>query len=286
MRFVARLVEQASEAEAWRRQAKALAPLARPETWRDAKKLQAAIARARKKRIDGAAAERSGALRLLEQAESYARAAPERARREISRGIKRACAERGIELRVVRVEPPEEVRIPPVAVAFDFARGRAEVRFARHTLATCAARIDDVLATRDRVVAGLERGFEPDRFLQRCLRAYRLALADTGRADGDRVEILDFLPFLALTMQDERFAVEPSVKNYRPYGRARFAYDVWQLRRAGRLTVGDVRLNLGVATGTTGAQKKRSLYFEDGEGEGEMKLTLFFTKAPAHEVTA
>lgn len=281
-RLVARLAEQAADAEVLKRHAKALAPFARPETWREPRRLLAVAARVRK-RLDPAAAERTGVLQLLDQAESYARAAPERARREISRGLKRACAERNLELRIVSTEPPQEVRIPPVAVVFDFARARAEVRFARHTLKTCAPTIEDVLAARERAVNDLERDFVPDRFLQQCLRAYRLALADAGRQEGERVEILEFLPFLALTMQDQRFAVEPSAKNYRPYGRGRFAYDVWQLRRAGQLTIGDLRLNLGVATGTTASQKKRSIYIEDGEGTGEMKLTIFFTRTQGVE---
>jgi hypothetical protein len=37
-------------------------------------------------------------------------------------------------------------------------------------------------------------------------------------------------------------------------------------------------MNLGVATGSTASQKKRVLYFEDEDGSGEYKLTLFFTR--------
>jgi hypothetical protein len=37
-------------------------------------------------------------------------------------------------------------------------------------------------------------------------------------------------------------------------------------------------MSLGVATGSTAAQKKRVVYFEDEEGHGEYKLTVYFTK--------
>jgi len=41
-------------------------------------------------------------------------------------------------------------------------------------------------------------------------------------------------------------------------------------------------MNLGVATGTTASDKRRVLYLEDEAGNGEYKLTVFFTKEEAH----
>ena len=79
-------------------------------------------------------------------------------------------------------------------------------------------------------------------------------------------------------MQGPRFRVEPTSENFKGYGRVRFAWDVLRLRRARMLTQGGLRMNLGVATGSTASQKKRVLYFEDEDGNGEYKLTLFFTR--------
>ena len=45
-------------------------------------------------------------------------------------------------------------------------------------------------------------------------------------------------------------------------------------------------MNLGVATGTSATQKQRVLFVEDEEGEGEFKLTVFFTRAEESERSA
>jgi hypothetical protein len=265
---------RAAEAKALKARAALLAPLTNPALWLAPAKLGRAAAKVRKK----APADAPEVVALLDAVDAFVREAPERAKRELSVGLRRACAERDLELLVVRREPPAEVRIPPVSVVFDFAKAQAEIRFARQPLATCAATVDEVMRCRERVVAQLEAAFDPERYLAACLRAYRLALADAGRSFGERIEILDFLPLLALALQDRRFAQEPSAKNFRPYGRARFAYDIWRLQREGHLSDGTHRLNLGVATGTTGGQKRRVIYFEDGHGVGENKLTVFFTR--------
>ena len=40
-------------------------------------------------------------------------------------------------------------------------------------------------------------------------------------------------------------------------------------------------MNLGVATGTTATKRNRALFLEDEHGDGEFKLTVFFTRAEA-----
>jgi hypothetical protein len=96
---------------------------------------------------------------------------------------------------------------------------------------------------------------------------------------GERVEITDFLPYLALQLQSAAFRVEPSANNYRGYSRARFAFDLMRLRDELGLSRDGWRLNLGVATGTTATKKNRALFCEDAFGDGEFKLTVFFTRA-------
>ena len=92
------------------------------------------------------------------------------------------------------------------------------------------------------------------------------------------MEILDFLPYLALQMQPPAFQVDPSVRNFKGYSRVQFAWDVLRLRREGTFVQDGWRFNLGVATGTTAQQKKRVIWFEDEHGDGEFKLTVFFTR--------
>ena len=110
-----------------------------------------------------------------------------------------------------------------------------------------------------------------------CFRAWNAARGAGLAGSGDRVEILEFLPYLAIQLQSRSFRNDPSERNYKGYTRARFPFDLHQLRKAGRLTHDGRRLNLGVATGTTAAKKNRAVWVENENGNGEYKLTVFFT---------
>ena len=119
-----------------------------------------------------------------------------------------------------------------------------------------------------------------------CLRAWRAARGAGGSGAGDRVELLDFLPYFVLQRQSPAFKAEPTERNFRGYSRARFAFDVLRLRNEGGLSREGWRMNLGVATGTTATKKNRALFFENEHGDGEFKLTVFFTRAEARGMNA
>jgi hypothetical protein len=203
----------------------------------------------------------------------------QRVRERLAGELRTACEARGLSLRVVSREEPVEVRIPPLAVVIDREKGRAELRFAKQPLATCGADAEAIVAAHVEAVAALRKGFEPESFFAACVRAWRSARAAAGPEASDRVEILSFLPQLALQMQSDGFRANPYAKNYREYTRTRFAFDVLQLQRAGKIVQGGQRLNLGVATGTTASQRNRAIWLEDEQGEGEFKLTVYFTAA-------
>jgi hypothetical protein len=135
-----------------------------------------------------------------------------------------------------------------------------------------------ILVTREAVIKDLERPFDPLEFFSRVRRAYGLALADRGGREGERIEIVRLLPFLALLQQGMGFQRDPVRAAFRSYGRAHFAYDVLRLRRQGGLEQNGLRLNLGVASGVSASQPGRAIYFEDEYGVGEFKLTLYFTR--------
>ncbi|MBL8897952.1 MAG: hypothetical protein JNM84_10015 [Planctomycetes bacterium] len=189
------------------------------------------------------------------------------------------CQSRGISLRVVSREEPVEVRIAPLSVVIDREKGRAELRFAKEPLAVCAADAKAILEAREEALAELQKGFDPAVFFTACQRAWRAAKSLGGPDAAERVELLQFLPQLALQMQSDSFRGRPSTKNYREYTRARFAFDVLQLQRAGKLVQGGQRLNFGVATGTSASNRNRSVWLENEQGEGEFKLTVYFTAA-------
>ncbi len=277
-RLAAQAKEREREAKLLKKAAQGLTPLTKAAAWAAPGKLGKLVAQVEK----GLGAEVSAAAGLdgvfSRIREDLARG-PERARREFSRGLQEACRTRGLELSVVSREPPVELRLAPFSLVVDFDKARAEVRYARELLVSCPATVEAVLDAHAKAWKGLERAFVPADFFRVLRRAYGLALAEQGKAEGERVEILDLLPLVALGQQSKKFRVNPTSENYRPYSKAQLSYDVSRLMRQAGLTQGGLRLNLGVATGATAYDKSRVLYIEDGRGGGEFKLTLFFTKA-------
>lgn len=255
----------------------ALRPFALQETYADLKKLEQRIA-ALQQALAGEVGRRAGVASLGPELEAWRAGAAQRLRKSVGRELKEACAAAGLELTVVSREDPVEVRIPPLAVVLDFAKGQAELRFARLPLATCSAQAGAIVLAHRATLAELESDFEPKSFFEHCWAAYSAACAVLGKKRGERIEIVDFLPHLALRLQSKKFQVEPLRANWRDYPRARFAYDVHRLRKAGALSQNGQRMNFGVATGTTAAAKSRVLYLEDEHGRGEYKLTIYFSE--------
>jgi hypothetical protein len=214
---------------------------------------------------------------LLAGVREYVAGAEERIRRQLGVELKEACAREGLGFRVVSREDPVEVRIPPFLLRLDFRRGQGDLLFAREVVATARPDAEAILAAHATARRQLEREFEPERFFDECLAAYQATLAVLGRSMGERVELLDFLPYVAVGKQSKRFCASPAKESFVSYGKARFAYDVLRLRRAGVLSQNGLRLNFGVATGTTATQKARVVYMEDENGDGEYKLTVFFS---------
>jgi len=261
--------------------ATALGPLTRAATYEDLKKLKTTLEKVEKKLPEDIRQE-AGLTDLLGRLGVWVVEAGEQLRRRLGRELRAACAEAGMEFRVVSREPPVEVRIAPFAVVLDFEKGQAVLKFARLEVARTAAEAEAILAAIARARRELDAGFDPEQFFTKCHRGWRAARAAKEEC-GERIEILDCLPYLAVEMQGPRFRVEPTSENFKGYGRIRFAWDVLRLRRARMLTQNGLRLNLGVATGSTASQKKRVLYFEDEDGNGEYKLTLFFTRVGGNE---
>lgn len=267
-----------AEAKGLQRDARALAPLAKAKSYADLSKLPAIIGK-----IDAKLQKSEGAVRrgvtFLEQFQDELRRRAEERRATLAASLKQACERVGREMLVVRREEPVEVRIPPFAVEIDRAKGRATLRFARLPLETTSADAEPIVAMVRAREAAWSENFEPEAFFEACRRAWTSARACGLGGSTERVEILDLLPFLALQLQPRKFLLEPTAKNFVEYSRAHFAFDLMQLRRASRLSHGDWRLNLGVATGTSASDKKRALFVEDEHGNGEYKLTLYFTRA-------
>jgi hypothetical protein len=108
------------------------------------------------------------------------------------------------------------------------------------------------------------------------LGAYRSLLARAGREFGERVDVVDLLPEVALAVQGEKFRGDPRRGSFADYPRAQFAWDLAALVRSGLLAAGGLRLEIGPATMGTTAHKRRVLWLEAGPGGGQYCLSLRF----------
>jgi hypothetical protein len=268
------IARQRQNAKVLARCVRALQPLARPALYQQPKRQQAAYDKARRA-LEALTPQPRSALATLAELEQALRRAREDARAALGPALAEACGARGLALRVVSREAPLQVRIAPLAVTIDFDAGLATLAFARQPLATAPLTAGAILKAYDGAVAALQTPFDAATTFEAYHRAYRMARA-AGHAE--RVELRDFLPFLALAMQPAAFKRAPSRKHFRDYGRAQLAWDVLRLRRAGALQRDGLRLNFGVATGTTASQRDRALYLEDEDGNGEYKLTVFVSQ--------
>ncbi len=265
------------EAKARKDAASRLKKLAKDSLVRSPKRLEKAL----KKAWEGfpsEAARKLGVEGILLSLEHYRAHYQEALRKELGRTLQEACRKQGLELHVVSREEPVEVRIPPLSVVLDFQKAKATLSFARDPLASCPLEAERILKAREAALKVLERPFDPAEFFRTCQRAYRRVLLLEGLQEGERVELVRFLPELAFLLQSKRFRENPRKETFRPYGKAHFAFDVYRLRKAGGLVQGGLRINFGVATGRTATKKGRVVYMEDPSGRGEYKLTVFFTK--------
>lgn len=196
----------------------------------------------------------------------------------LSSGLREGCARDGLTLAVVGRDPLE-LRLPPVAVQVDLAGGKARVLFARELLGTCDAGPDAILAERVAAVAELEAGdWDAPAYVALLHRAW---LRAGGELRGDWVELTEVHPEMAWLRQSAAFRLDPVASRYAAYPRARFAYDLWRLRRDRCLAAGGWRLSLGPATGSSTKDKKRVFWLEDDEGRGQYHLTLRFVREEA-----
>lgn len=267
------------EAKAMGKLATAFGPLTRPKVFQDLTKLPAILKKVEAKIRSLTVADRGA--QVLSEIRDELNERKRHMQERLAKDLAAECKAHGLELRVLSRDEPVEVRIPPFAVQIDRTKGKAVLRFARQPIATCEADATAILKAHGQALAAMRKGFRAEPFFDACLKAWRAACAAGNAGSRERVEILDFLPHLALQLQPAAFRVEPSERNYRGYSRARFAFDVLSLRSAGMLSREGWRMNLGVATGTTASKKNRTLFFEDEHGDGEFKLTVFFTRTEA-----
>ena len=214
---------------------------------------------------------------ILAQVRSWLTEQEQSRRRRLNAELRAACQQAELELLVLAREPLE-LRLPPISVLVDYERNRAELRFADGVLQRCEVEAGAIMQARKKALDQLEgRHWDAPAFLELLLKAWRRV----ARGAGGWVELVDVLPELTLLRQDKKFRRDPSARNFKPYPRVCFAYDLWRLRRDRCLSHDGWRLTLGTATGGSTRDKSRVLRLEDERGQGQYHLSLRFVREEA-----
>jgi hypothetical protein len=178
---------------------------------------------------------------------------------------------------------PLELALPPFTLRADLAENKVEIRYARLPLATLKADPEVILDAHEKHLKQMESGWAPEQFFDALAEAYRIERIRKQLKREERVMLCDIVGLVAWMFQGRQFQGDPVAGHYHSYGRARFAFDLARLRRAGLLERDGRRINLGAATGASTKDKRRVLYIEDNAADGQYYATLWITTAGDEE---
>ncbi len=255
--------------------------LRKGDAWRSAPKVRKLVRKARKK-LDHLGVT-GGPAKVLDALDRWEHQLPGLLLDPLWKDLIRLTEQRNLTMRRVRFDRERHllvVRILPFEVQLDAGAGEARLLFAEEVLATTALKADRILGAHGELRRSLDASFHSSRFFAACLTAYRQALAAKGGRFGERVELRDLMPLLALQMQPQTFRSSLEPRRYLPYTRGRFAYHIWKLRQAQALQQKDgqreVRMRMSLATGVSGSQPRRVVLLENEMGEGSRYLGIYF----------
>jgi hypothetical protein len=219
-------------------------------------------------------AEQAGAL--AEQARLRLDTLRSDQRQALGRDLKAACAEANRSFRMLTENPPEFM-VAPFTVKVDIERMEASLRYSRQELRRMPARATEILSAAQKAAEELSsRQESTEDFFDLLVAAYRAVLGNKGRSFGERVELADVLPQVALLRQGGRFFENPLRESFSSYSKACFLYDLARVRAARLLERDGVRLDLGTATGNSVKKKSRVFFLNGPDGQGQYYLSLRF----------
>lgn len=195
-------------------------------------------------------------------------------RERLREGLRALCEREGLELQVV-TRDPLELRLAPIALVVDLEHNKVQLSFGRESLGTCEVDADVIARARAAAVAELEGG-EWDAAAHH--RLLRLAWGRAAASPGDWAELADVYAELVWLRQPRSVRLDPAGRKLEAYGRARFVYDLWRLRRDRALSADGWRLTVAPATGGSTKDKTRVFWLEDDRGQGQYHLTLRFVR--------
>jgi len=201
-------------------------------------------------------------------------------RRSLIHELESSCKEKGRAFKRLGDSPPE-LLLAPLTLTIDLSRLEAVVFFGRHELVRTPADAGKILDAVEAQEKALTKGqHTPERFIEELFFAYRAVLGRLGKTMGERIDIAEILPYVALLRQGPGFCSDPLRETFKSFGRAHFLFGLSRLRSLRILEYQEYRLDLGTATGDSAKKKKRVFFIPDGLGGGQLYLSIRFLRRP------
>jgi hypothetical protein len=174
-------------------------------------------------------------------------------------------------------EAPLALYVDPLTFEIDFDAGGATLLYGHEPICECPIDAAKLFKAREDALDKLKkRALESDDFFDLLRRAYRTVLVADGQEPGQRVDLVDILMPLAMLLVDRKDWRSKGPDAIDTYPRHQFAYQLAKLRRDGVLEKGDVRLDLGAATGGSTRNKQNVLYIPVGAKNGQYYGSIRF----------
>ena len=255
---------------------KATEQLCRTGTLEDLERVQKYAGRLKDSNLEAIEMEerRRGAMDSLDQ---FIRHRKRKRRQKFLQKLHGRADERGVDFEK-RSQTPLTMYAAPLTLEANFETGRVSLSYARCEMAETRLDPEAVFEAYDRAVAELEgRTVDSELFFERLRDAYDLVLRNRGEAKGERVDLVDLLAPLALMSSSADDWRDNSFDAISPYPRYLLSRQLAKLRGDGLLTDGDLRIDLGTATGGSTENKEDVVFIPSGKDDGQYYLSIRFT---------
>jgi len=198
----------------------------------------------------------------------------------LTSALEAAGAEAGYELHKLS-DRPLVLQLGELSVECDLSTNSAQLLFGREVAREgleCEAR--EVLKARSEVL-DLHASWSANdgELFGRILAGYRMLLLREGSTQGERVSLVDLLiPLSFLTSEPKAWRAD-GPRGLAPHSAHRLAFELSRLRRSGLLEHDGLRLDLGVATGGSTANKRDVLFVPTSGAEGQYYGSIRFVEA-------
>jgi len=168
---------------------------------------------------------------------------------------------------------PLVIYVHPLTLEVQFDTFKATWTYAHEPLATTSLDPAEIMASHAELLNAFRAArIDSNQFFNICRQAYEMAAIKNNLKFGERVNLVELLTPLAWLWPDE----QKGKKGMTILPKYLFAYQLQKLRADKLLQSGDVRIDLGAATGGTTRNKNNVLYVPHSSVEGQYYLSICY----------